>query len=222
MVGQFPQPSASHFDARPFDPVAVSGSLLSLTSPAYPVSQVAGLPATPLPPPVASSSGPTRTRRSAREGRKYDPIRAAEKAATKREGWDLALPRFRTRLHEDLYTVQNGQPSGGLVPAMALATIDKLVKEDLKRSVSGFFYCVLVHRFTNLSIWQQPLRDAKAGKGERSRNVEDYLKGLLGAIRRVESPPKPEVGESDEDDTSVAALSRRKRFFSSFRSGAIN
>jgi len=105
---------------------------------------------------------------------------------------------------------------------MALAMINKYVKEDLKRSVSGFFYCVLVHRFTNLSIWQQPLRDAKAGEGERSRNVEDYLKGLLGAIRRVESPPKPEASGSDEDDTSVAALSRRKCFFSSLRFGVTN
>jgi len=105
---------------------------------------------------------------------------------------------------------------------VALAKIDQLVKEDLEHSVSSFFYCVLVHRFTNLSTWQQPLRDTAAGMGERSRNVEDYLKGLLGAIRRARSPPKPEAGESDEDDTSVAALSRSKCFFSSFRCGATN
>jgi len=59
----------------------------------------------------------------------------------------------------------------------------------------------------------------KAGEGTRSRDVEDYLKGLLGAIRRVESPPKLDESESDEEDTSVAALSRRKHFFSSLRSG---
>ena len=53
----------------------------------------------------------------------------------------------------------------------------------------------------------------KAGEGRRSRNVEDYLKGLLGAIRRVRSTSKPDAGESDEDDTSVTALSRRKCFF---------
>ena len=62
-----------------------------------------------------------------------------------------------------------------------------------------------------------------AGKGTRARNVEDYLKGLLGAIPRVKSAPKPdEAGESDEDDASVAALSRRKCFSSSFRSDATN
>jgi len=189
-------------------------SLLALF--AYAVLQVAASPAVPLPPPVASSSGPTRTRKTTREGRKYDPLRAAEKEAAKKRGWDQALPRFWSQLHDDLYRVQNGQPSGGLVPATAFASIEKLVKEDLERSVSSFFYCVLVHRFTNLSTWQQPLQDMKAGEGTRSRDVEDYLKGLLGAIRRVKSPPKPDAGESDEDDTSVAALSRRKRFFSSF------
>ena len=157
-----------------------------------------------------------------REGRRYNPIKTAEKAAAKKEGWNQALTRFRTQLHDTLYTVRNGQPSGGLVPAMALAEIEKLVKEDLKRSVSNFFYCVLVHRFTNLSTRQQPLRDTKAGEGTRSRNVEDYLRGLLGAIHRMESTPKPDASGSDEDDTSVPALSRCKWFISTFRSGLAN
>ncbi|KAF9644275.1 hypothetical protein BDM02DRAFT_996226 [Thelephora ganbajun] len=91
---------------------------------------------------------------------------------------------------------------------MALAKVNKFAKEDLKRSVSGFFYCVFVHRFTNLSIWQQPLRGTKAGEGKRSRNVEKYLEGLLEAIRRVAPTPIPVGGGSDESDTAVAALSR--------------
>jgi len=178
------------------------------------VLQISGLPESPLPAPVASSSGPTRTRQSGvREGRRYNPLKAA-KEAEKKEGWDEALPRFRAQLHNNLYSVRDGQPSGGLVPAMAFATVEKSVKEDLKRSVSGFFYCVLVHRFTNFSIWQQPLRDRKAGEGKRSRDVEDYLRGLLGAIHRVTSTPKPDASGSDEDDTSVAALARHKCFFS--------
>jgi len=111
------------------------------------------LPTIPLPPPIASSSGPTRTRKTTREGRKYDPLWAAEKEAAKKRGWDQALSRFLTQLHDE---------------------------------------------------------------GTRSRDVEDYLKGLLGAIRRVKLPPKPDAGESDEDDASVAALSRRRGFFSSF------
>ena len=147
------------------------------------------------------------------QGRRYTPLKAA-KEAEKREGWDEALPRFRAQLHDNLYSVRDGQPSGGLVPAMALAEIEKLAKEDLKRSVSGVFYCVVVHHFTNSPIRQQPLRGRKAGEGKRSRDVEDYLRGLLGAIHRVMSTPKPDASESDEDDTSVATLARRKCFFS--------
>lgn len=93
---------------------------------------------------------------------------------------------------------------------MALASIDRFVKEDLKLSVSGIFYCVFVRRFTNLSIWQQPLRDTEAGKGKRSRDVEKYLEGLLKEIRPA---PIPAGVESGGDRTTVAAFSRREYFF---------
>ena len=135
--------------------------------------------------------------------------------------WDRTLVRFRAEF-DTPYNVHSGQPSGGFVPEVALASIHKFVKDDLKRSVSGCFYCVLIHHFTNLSTWQQPLRDTKAGEGKRSRDFEDYLKGLLKAIRRVVPSSIPAGGESDEDDTMVAALSRRKRFFSSVPSGVVN
>ena len=78
---------------------------------------------------------------------------AKEMADSKKGGWNQTLVRFRAEF-DTQHSVRNGQPSGGLVPAMALASSTKFVKEDLKRSVSGFFYCVLVHHFTNLSIWQ--------------------------------------------------------------------
>jgi len=139
-----------------------------------------------------------------------------KKADSKKDGWNQTLVRFQAQF-DTLYTVQNGQPSGGLVPEMALAEVDKFVKEDLKRSVSGFFYCVSVHHFTNLSTWQQPLRNTKAGEGKRSRDVEDYLKGLLKAIRPVELAPIPAGAEPNENGTMVVALSRRKHFFSSLR-----
>ena len=182
-----------------------------LASFAHAVPQGATPPEPPHPAPVASSSGPERTKKSARAGRRYDPVRTAEKVAARKAGWDQTLPRFRARLHDSLQSARSGQPSGGFVPAMALANIDKLVKEDLEQSVSGFFYCVLVHRFTNLSTWQQPLRTTASAKGDRSRHMEDYLKGLLGAIHRARSTPKPDAGDSNEEDTSGAALSRRKR-----------
>ena len=85
------------------------------------------------------------------------------------------------------------------------------MKENLKLSVSGIFYCGFVRRFTNLSIWQQPLRDTEAGKGKRSRDVEKYLEGLLKEIRPA---PIPAGVGSNEDDTTVAAFSRREFFFS--------
>ena len=222
MGDQFHQPGPPYLTPHPFDPTTVSVPILSLSSFAYAVSQDVALPEISLPAPVASSSGPTRTSQSVRESRRYNPIKAAEKAAAKKEDWDRTLCRFRARLHDTLYGVRNGQPSGGLVPAMALAEIEKLVKEDLQRSVSSFFYCVFVPHFTNLSTRQQPLRGTQAGNGTRCRDTEDYLKGLLGAIRRVRSTPKPDASGSEEDDTSVAALSRCKCFFSSFRSGPAN
>jgi len=157
--------------------------------------------------------------KSAKGRRRYNPIEAAEKAALKKVGWDQTLVRFRDQLDDTLNSVRNGQPSGGFVPEMALAKIEELAKDNLKRSVSGCFYCVIVHRFTNSSTWQQPLRDTRAADGTRSRHIEDYLKGLIGAICRAESTPEPDVVKSKEDDTSVAALSRRKCFLS-FRPGA--
>ena len=163
------------------------------------------------PAPVASSSGVQRTRQSTREGRRYYPIKTAKKKAeSKIDGWDQTLVRFQAEF-DTLYSVHYGQPSGGLVPAKALAKINEFMKEDLKRSVSSFFYCVFVHHFTNLSIWQQPLRDSKAGEGKRSRNGEDYLKFLVRAINRT-GVPIPASGESNEDDSAAAVLSRRKWF----------
>jgi len=47
--------------------------------------------------------------------------------------------------------------------------------------------------------------------------------GLIRALHRAKSTPKPDATSgSDEDDTSVTTLSRRKCFFSSLRSNAVN
>ena len=135
-----------------------------------------------------------------------------------KDGWDMTLVRFRAEF-DTRYSVHYGQPSGGLVPEKALAEVDKFTKEDLKQSVSCFFYCVLAHHFANLSTWQQPLRNTKAGEGKRSRDVEDYLKGLLGAIRRMGPTSIPAEGESDED-TIATTLSRCKCVVSAFWSDA--
>ena len=62
----------------------------------------------------------------------------------------------------------------------------------------------------------------KAGEGKRSRDMEIYLEGLLQAIRQADPAPIPEGGESDECSTTVAALSRRKHFYSSFLCDAMN
>ena len=134
-----------------------------------------------------------------------------------RDGWNQSLARFRAKFDGEFgtpHSVHDGQPSGGLTPEKALASLNKFVKEDLKRSVSSIFYCVFAHHFTNLSTWQQPLRATKAGEGKRSRNVEKYLEGLLQAIRPV-VPTSIPGGGSGENDTTVATLSRRKHFVSS-------
>ena len=173
------------------------------------------MPETPFPVPVTSSSGPQRTGQPVREMRRYDPTKPAKrKVDSTKDGWDLTLVRFRAEF-DIVYSVRCGQPSGGLVPETALAKIDKFIKEDLKRSVSGFSCCVLAHHFTHLSTRQQPLRDTKAGEGKRPRSVEDYLKGLLKAIRRVASTPTLAGGESDENDTTMATLSKRECFLRS-------
>jgi len=135
--GQYPQPDPLHLSAPPFNPVTVSRSISPLASFTYAVSQAP--PEIPFPAPIASSSGPTRTVKSAKGRRRYTPIEAAERAAERKEGWDQTLTRFRDQLNDTLYSVHNGQPSGGLVPEMALARLDELIKDDLKRSVSVFF-----------------------------------------------------------------------------------
>ena len=98
---------------------------------------------------------------------------------------------------------------------MALARLKQFIKEDLKRSVSEFFYCVFVHHFTNLITWQQPLRDTKSVEGKRCRDVEVYLEGLLEAIRRVNPTPVPPTGESNESCKILDTLSGSKHSFSS-------
>jgi hypothetical protein len=106
-------------------------------------------------------------------------------------------------------------PPWGLVPEKALAEIDKFIKEDLKRSVSDFSYCVFVHLFINLPTWQQPLYGTIAGEGNCARDGEAYLAGLLQALYRVD--PAPVGGGPNECDTIAGTLWIRKCFFASFQ-----
>jgi hypothetical protein len=129
---------------------------------------------------------------------------------SKSDGWEQTLVRFRAQCNT-LIPVHNGQPSGWIVPEKALATINEFIKEDLKRSVSDFFYCVFVHLFTNLPTWQQPLYDTKAAQATRARDGEKYLEGLLPAIRRL--GPVPVSGGSQEYNTKASALSACKCSF---------
>lgn len=94
---------------------------------------------------------------------------------------------------------------------MALANVGKLVKDDLEKSVSDFFYCILAHHFTNFPTSRQPLQGKKSGEGERmARSTEDYLKGILRAIRPV------------EDNTAEAMLSRSECCFPSLQLDVAN
>ena len=118
----------------------------------------------PLPAPIASSSGPQRTGKHANGSRKRNPVKSTKDSDEGENGWDATLVQFQAKLSD---IVHNGQPSGGLSPEMALAAkITKTVKEDLKRSVSGIFYCVLVHRFTDsaISATATPGRQGRRGR----------------------------------------------------------
>ena len=193
----------------------MSGSTSQFIAFAYPFSQDMTPPEHTPPTPVASSSGPQRTVQPAREARRHDPVKLAEKVNPKqdREGWDQTLARFQTE-----FDAQRKRHSGPLEPAMALAMIEKIIKGDLKRSVSCSFYCVFAHHFINSSTWQQPLRDTAAAAGRRGRDVEDYVKYLLSVL--LPKPPTEE-GESD-DDEALAILSRRRFFFPPLRSSSGN
>lgn len=84
---------------------------------------------------------------------KTRPREVVKEAGSKKDDWDQSLVRFRAQFNH-LYSVQNGKPSGGLVLEMVSQTLTNFMKEDLKRSISGFCCCVLVHHSTNLAIWQ--------------------------------------------------------------------
>ena len=191
----------------------------------YMIFQGATPPQIAAPEPATSESGPKRTRRQVKSGRGRNPLGARRKKAGLRSSseadWDQTLARFQADL-DDFYNVHHGRPSGGLLPETALARVTKFTKEDIKRSVSNFFYCVFVHHFINLTTWQQPLRDAKAGEGKRSRDMEIYLEGLLEAIHRVNPSPIPATGESDEGNTAIDLLSRRKHSFASVGSNLVS
>lgn len=112
--------------------------------------------------PVASASGPQRSKR--RGGvRRHNPLRSTKKKTNvdegeqedeqedvQEDGWDVALSQFRAKLRDLVF---DGEPLGEVLPEKVLAArITKLVKEELKRSVSRIFYCVLAPHFTNFVI----------------------------------------------------------------------
>lgn len=105
--------------------------------------------------PVVSSSGPERTSKRTK-GKKRDNLpRFAKKRRCEielEEGWDSTLVRFRAKFYEAVLN-EEGEPSRGLLPEMALAAkTAKIAKDDLKRSVSGIFYCVRARHFANFAI----------------------------------------------------------------------
>ena len=159
----------SYLDAPPSDPVIVSGPLPLPASLTYMISQGVNPPGISLAAPTPSSSGPKRTRQPTREGRRrYDPVKSAGKKVDSKNDWNQTLVRFQVQL-DTLYNVQNGQPSGWLVPEMALAEVNTLVKEDLKRSVSGFFTAFLLvillicQPGNSLSETQRPEKESALG-----------------------------------------------------------
>ena len=127
-----------------------------------------------LPEPAESSVGPQRTRQAARKARRHDPAKLAKKKAkSENEDWNPTLVRFRSHF-DPLFSVQNGRPSGGLEPEKALAKVNKILKDDLKQSVSGFFTVFLLI----VSLICQ-LRDSRS----RGRSLE--RESVRPGVRRI-------------------------------------
>ncbi|KAF9791113.1 hypothetical protein BJ322DRAFT_1039820 [Thelephora terrestris] len=158
-------------------------------------------PRTPLPASVRSSVGPQRATNRAKKTRKRNAVRSTKKTCgigegRRKDSWDVILVHFRARLRE---IVRNGQSPQKLTPKKDLVSkIVRLVREELKRS---------------------PLHDAKAGEGNRPRNVEDYLTGILREIILVEPTPTPRQEGSEETNMKVVVFARSKHFCTQSRPG---
>jgi len=90
-----------------------------------------------------------------KESRRHNPVKSTRKKdkddeGENEDGWDATLVQFRAKLPN---LVRDEQRAGWLSLEMSLAVrIANTIKEDLERSVSHIFYCVLVHRFTDFAI----------------------------------------------------------------------
>jgi hypothetical protein len=159
----------------------------------------------PLPAPVTSPPGPRRTRQSRR--RKYNPFKTIKNKKGSNEGgdgssWDLALAQFRAKLND---IARNGQPPGGLSPETTLvANITKSIKEDLERSVTRIFYCVLVHHFTDFATLTiaTPVYRRWKGKTTQGRGGLPYRHTEGNLPSRANSPREPGSIERDQNEGS--------------------
>ena len=111
------------------------------------------LPGFPFPsfPSMEPSSGPQRFQRSARKGeggardngkgkgRERSPSPPDTTPAVELDtDWDQTLERFQAALQK----VHNERTSGRSTPESAVAKIHTFIKEDIHRSVSGFFTAI--------------------------------------------------------------------------------
>ena len=100
---------------------------------------------------------------------KYNPIKSTNRKddcgkSEHEDGWNVALIRFRAKLHD---IVHNEQPAGGLSPEMTLAARTRIaMEEELKRSVSCIFYCVPVRRFTDVVVLATATPRCQGWRGE--------------------------------------------------------
>ena len=153
---------------------------LSLTT----ISQGTGVPNIDLPAPVAPSTGPQRPVRGAKgKGKEIDKGEGKRKRVPKAPlppGVDW--PDTTGRFCAEMVNIFFNQPTGEVPnPETAYARINEFVKEDLKLSVSNFFYCDRDHHLTNLFIWCQPLV-GKTSEQRPCRDLEQYLTGVLNEL----------------------------------------
>ena len=140
-----------------------------------------------VPVPATSSSGPRWTKERTKKGQRHNPLGTKKwkigLRSNSEEGWDQTCVRFRT-FFDGLYSVHNGQPSGGLLPETALAKVKKFVKEDLKQSVSSCFLLSFdssFYKFVNLVT-------AASRYEDRRGKAFPGCRGLLGGSTRGDPP----------------------------------
>ena len=166
---QCQQPWTPGFRDPSLDQIVSSGSN-SLT--AIPQGDGANLPGQ-----IAPSTGPQRSAGSAKGKGRW--TRIPMECLPPGIDWPATYSRF----YAEMVKICTDKPTGEVLdPATAYAEINRFIIDDLRLSVSNFFYCGCNRRLMNVFIWRQPLVAKQLGK-RPCRDLEQYLTGIITELR---------------------------------------